>query len=236
VFPTGGGSNSGNPSTATGDFSWSYFALPYIEQEPLFRLGPANPTQVITNATTLNSLDKTVVPLYYCPIRRQPRLYHNDAICDYAGNAGSNRNTGANGVIVRNQNNVGRVRMVMISDGTSNTLLVGERRINLQLVESGSDDSDNEPCLRPAWDGDAIRVSTEGGVPIGLGQDVRDATTMFGGGATGLNQWQFGSSHDTGMNSLMCDGSVRIIGFQITPVIFERVCIRNDNKSVGNIE
>src|SRR5438034_996418 len=84
----------------------------------------------------LRKIATTIVPLYYCPARRQQILYHGDAVCDYGGNAGSSSMT--DGVIVENNKaTYSRVHMGLITDGTSNTLMVGERRINLSTMGSG---------------------------------------------------------------------------------------------------
>ena len=79
-----------------------------------------------------NIVKVTQGKIFYCPTRRQVQLYHGDAVTDYAGNMGS---SGSDGVIVLNNNpNYSRVHMGLVRDGTSNTMLVGERRINIVNV------------------------------------------------------------------------------------------------------
>src|SRR5262249_39134609 len=141
-FPQGGGDPGGeNPAVRVFYFSWTFHIYPYIEQDNLYKLAPPDQfvdvNTVTGGATILSKLDKTPVKTYYCPSRRSVQLYHGDAVCDYGGNAGV---SGSDGVIILNNNtNYVRVDMGMIIDGTSNTLLVGERRINLAHITSGSD-------------------------------------------------------------------------------------------------
>src|SRR5262249_41707706 len=143
----------------------TFHIYPYIDQVPLFRLMP---TDAMVDVNTLpggpaalSTLDRTTIPGYYCPARRSIRLYHNNAVCDYAGNAGTN---GSDGVIVLNNNTkYTKVHTGNVRDGVSNTLLVGERRINLTDMETGNDCYDNEPAVRPANDCDVLRRAVPSG-------------------------------------------------------------------------
>src|SRR5438046_8045926 len=88
-FPQGGGDPGGeNPAKRTFYFSWTYHILPYIEQKAVYDLIPPG-TDAFTDITALpggnaalSKIDTTIVPLYYCPARRQQILYHGDAVCD----------------------------------------------------------------------------------------------------------------------------------------------------------
>ena len=42
---------------------------------------------------------------------------------------------------------------------------------------------------------------------------------------------QFGSSHAGGMNALMADGSVRLVQFNVDPVVWAAVCSRNGGET-----
>ena len=85
--------------------SWLYQILPGMEKEALYELG--------LNPTSLVRLRDGTVPSYYCPSRRQVRLYRNDARSDYAGNGGASTglraatsggvSTESDGVIVRRE-------------------------------------------------------------------------------------------------------------------------------------
>lgn len=223
-LPTGGGNGSGNPATNVADFSWAYKILPFMDQVPLFdSVGPTSPY-------ILTLIDTQVVPAYYCPVRRAVRQYHNQAICDYAGNGGTNTGSGSDGVMIRT--GTGKITMVGIADGTSNTLLLGERRINLPFIDNpgGTNDwGDNEPYCRPQYDADAIRVALpSGGSWIGPAADLNDPVPSTASPAPWV--WHFGGSHAGGMNALIADGSVRSVRFGVDPIVFRNLCQRADNQ------
>lgn len=235
-FPQGGGDpGSQNPAIRAFYFGWTFQIYPFIEQQSLYNLVP-NPTDpfydISTDAngsTILNTLDTTPVKIFYCPARRIPKLYHGDAITDYAGNSGT---TGTDGVIVLNNSpNFSGVRMGHVVDGKSNTMLVGERRINIASMNSTSDCYDNEPAVRAANDCDVLRRAQVVGTSwLTPAQDLNDPTnTNYFCGST---LCQFGSSHPRGMYVALCDGSVRRVGYGVDPTTFMSLCAREDRKVV----
>lgn len=234
-FPQGGGDPGGeNPAVRPFYFSWAFQIYPYIEQDVLYKLAPTDPftniTTLANGSSILNSLDKTPIKSFYCPARRNVMLYHSDAVCDYAGNMGS---SGSDGVIVlANSPTYAKVSIGMISDGTSNTLLVGERRINKADIGSGADCYDNEPAVRPGNDCDMLRkAQAVGGSWLGPAQDNNVTTSAscgyFGGGGI----CQYGSSHATSFFAALADGSVRGISYTVDPTLFKNVCVRNDGQA-----
>jgi hypothetical protein len=68
---------------------------------------------------------RSVVKLYYCLTRRPAQLYNNLAKIDYAGSAGTDGTNGSNGILVRARH--GSCTIASITDGTSNTLMIGEK-------------------------------------------------------------------------------------------------------------
>ncbi len=236
----GGNSPAGeNPAVRTFYFSWPFHIYPYIEQDALFKLAPKDPLVDITTvpggAAILAKLDSSPVKSFYCPTRRAVRLYHNDAITDYAGNLGSAVN---DGVIVTNSGatmtNFAGVGFQGIRDGTTNTLLLGERRINTRDIDAGTDFYDNEPAVRPADDCDVVRRAQPiGGSWLGPAYDNSVATTAGSGGYFGGGGLcQFGGPHAEGMMAALCDGSVRFLSYQIDVKIFKNACGRKDGQSV----
>jgi prepilin-type N-terminal cleavage/methylation domain-containing protein len=236
-FPQGGGDpGNENPAVRTFYFSWTYHIYPYIEQGNLYDL--AGGYDQFTNLTTvpggnalLSKLDKSVVPIFYCPSRRQTRLYHGDAVTDYAGSAGSNFSDGI--IVINNSPTYPAVRMASVTDGLSNTLLAGERRINRTDIDNGQDCYDNEPAVRPANDCDVIRRAQPSGGTWLTPQRDSNTQTALTCGEYGGNGWcQFGSAHIGVMNGLLADGSVRQIKFSIDPLTFKNLCVRNDGQTV----
>jgi prepilin-type N-terminal cleavage/methylation domain-containing protein/prepilin-type processing-associated H-X9-DG protein len=190
------------------EWSWTWYVLPYIEQQALF--------QTRSDSTVA----KTTVPIYYCPTRRAAALYNNRAKVDYAGCAG----TGSNGIVVRL--GVARVTMAQVTDqdGLSNTLMVGEKQLN--SAELGYTTDDNEACYSPGWDPEIYREATKvNGVWAGPARDVN----IPGNTAASL---RFGSAHVNGVNAVFGDGSVRLIRYTVDGELFRRVCVRNDRLPV----
>ena len=218
-FPTAG--DNGQPpdweccrATAVNNYSWPYHILPQMEQTSLWEIGKTN----------RSLLQKSPVVSYYCPARRSPRLYQGDAKSDYAANFGTGDNNGAVSLTSFNT----PVQFRNITDGTSNTLMVGEARVHLAYLDGGKPASpsywsDNEDCYTAGKDSDVLR---QGKVPPAL--DIRD-TDIPG------NQchWRFGSSHAGGMQGVLCDGSVRMFSYNINATVFRDICVRNDGHLPG---
>jgi prepilin-type N-terminal cleavage/methylation domain-containing protein len=234
-LPQGGGDpGSENPARRTFYFSWTYHILPFIEQDALYKQATGDPFFDLTTTTTagtaaLSKLDTTPIKIYYCPTRRAVRLYHGDAVTDYAGNCGVGTTDGV--IVVNNSANWSRVNLVGITDGTSNTLMVAERRVNLVTVDTGTDSADNEPCIRPANDADTLRRAQAAGSSwLTPAADLKDTsnTNYFGGGGG----WQFGGSHTGGCMGVLADGSVRMFSFTANATVFKNLCLRNDGQVV----
>ena len=223
-LPTAGHGASGNPPTNRLDWGWCYEILPYIEQDNLYKL---------TNNTTLR---RTPVKTFYCPTRRAPATYRgNWAKSDYAGNGGTNPTSGTlnNGFVVRSRGSGtpvagSPIHFGAISDGLSNTLMVGEKFVNMNAA---SDDfADNESCFGPGFgDADIMRGALlVGGVRRTPVQDFNipnpTAGSIYG---TDLD-YLFGSRHISGMTAAFGDGSVRTIRYSINATTWVRVCQRAD--------
>src|SRR5262249_26085353 len=111
-------------------WNWRYQLLPFIEQDNVFNL--TSDTQV--RLATIN--------LFNCPSRRPPTVVGAVILADYAGNAGTtwcpaNEVSTWTGVIVPNEVfnggwiKVPSVKVASITDGTTNTLLLGEKFVTI---------------------------------------------------------------------------------------------------------
>jgi prepilin-type N-terminal cleavage/methylation domain-containing protein/prepilin-type processing-associated H-X9-DG protein len=103
------------------------------------------------------------------------------------------------------------VRLVNITNGTSNTFLAGEKYLNPDHYANGRDGGDNEN-LYVGFDND---VSRETQYPPH--QDRAGVTDPY----------VFGSAHPSGVNMVHCDGSVEHISFSVEPAVFRRAGNRN---------
>jgi len=211
----GNDSGSGWPCSACcsannrGEWNWMYQILPQIEQASLM--------DVANN----NTVYATPVNLYFCPSRRRPAVYGSSAKSDYAGNAGDGH-TAYNGAIIRRSCKQS-IDLAMFLDGTSNTLLIGEKQTN--VMNFGSSGGDNEPWVNSGWDQDEVRWGGAASTPQHDSQHPTEPPTFWSS--------RFGSSHDGAFNGVMVDGSVRSISYNVDAETFRRVCVRNDRQPVG---
>jgi len=211
AFPQGGwnpANSSAADPTDRRQWSWAYHILPFIEEDTLY------------NSTNLNTIRQTPVKIYHCPARRIPALYNNHNVIDYAGCAGS-RTDGANGIVVRSF--VPRVTISMVTDGMSNTIMVGDKQLNLNKFGTAIDD--NESPFLSGWNGDWDHYRRGGQVNGVWLVPERD----YASNSTDPNQ-RFGSSHSTGINALFGDGSVRLIRYGVDGTTFMRACVRDDGQ------
>jgi prepilin-type N-terminal cleavage/methylation domain-containing protein len=215
-FPTSG--NNGPTACCSADagyvdrLNWTYHILPHIEQDNVHKLVRPG------SGANWGTLNRSVVKTFYCPTRRTPGLYKNRAVCDYA----ASRGTGDNGV-ARRVDLGHTVRMAGITDGTSNTLMLGETRIHLAFMNSGGCCGDNESAYNSGWADDVVR---HGNVPPA--PDIRDSAVP-----SGAPDGHFGGSHTGGLNGGLADGSVRFIRFSVNRTTFQRLNRRDDGQVVN---
>lgn len=224
-FPTGGWDWSTPPNFVNGtpavgnaqQAGWAFQILPYIEQIAVWSGG---------NAAT--DVDKALVAVgapikvYFCPSRRPPQTFTyaepgylgginvKHAQCDYA--ASNLDGTGA----VRQYK---PVRIAEITDGMSNTCLLGDKRLNrTRLGTPQPDDNEGFTC---GWNEDTMRRTTRQPHPDFVGDP-----TLFGGE-------MFGSSHPMRLHMALADASVRPIFYTIDTNTFTALGDIGDGQSVS---
>ena len=191
-------------------YNWTFHILPYLEQKTVYDQGKFD----------FSTIHTSIVHTYYCPTRRQPRLYKGNAKSDYAANAGTTVN---NGVFVRSRD--GWITMAQVVDGTANTLLAGETRVHLHyLTQTGDCCGDNESAYLAGWADDVGRHGNRVPQPDILSSAIpSDQVDGF-----------FGSSHPAALNVVLLDGTVRPLRYRIDPVVFQRFSVRNDGQTFSH--
>jgi prepilin-type N-terminal cleavage/methylation domain-containing protein len=119
-----------------------------------------------------------------------------------------------------------KVKIADITDGASNTFLVGEKQVNPDHYEDGLDAGDDWGMFTGSQD-DIVRGcgAKDGSAyyPLPPSQDTP------GNGTASL---YFGSAHTVSLNMSMCDGSVHSISYDIDFEVFRRFCNREDGMPV----
>jgi prepilin-type N-terminal cleavage/methylation domain-containing protein len=216
-LPPGGDNAAGASNACTGsqacrdnEWSWAYQLLPYVEQQAVFN--NANDTTV----------KQSLIPLYYCPTRRSPKTYNNVCMIDYAVNSGTDTSNWSNGVIVKSRSAAlvpYVIRLTDITDGTSNTVMAADKRLN--VAEFGNLANDNEGYVTCGWNGDyeVYRLGTNVPAP-----DINQA-----GNTVTYNE--FGSSHPNVISVLFADGAVRPVRYSIDQATWQKASKRNDGQA-----
>jgi prepilin-type N-terminal cleavage/methylation domain-containing protein/prepilin-type processing-associated H-X9-DG protein len=113
------------------------------------------------------------------------------------------------------------IKFRQITDGTSHTLMLGEKYLNPDRYDTGTDLSDNE-ALTIGWNYDSSRFTLVD-IPPQQDQPGNDY------------EWEaFGSAHPSVFNVSFCDGSVQTIDYNIDPVVFSHLGARDDGEVVTN--
>jgi prepilin-type N-terminal cleavage/methylation domain-containing protein/prepilin-type processing-associated H-X9-DG protein len=221
-FPTGGWDwstpptyNNGQPTIgAQQQAGWGFQILPYIEGDNTWKGGQANTDlgRILVAIGTPNSM-------FFCPSRRGPQTVpfsHPEdlggmpatfALCDYA--ASNDEGTG----VVRQFT---PTRIADITDGTSNTVLVGDKRLNRQYL--GQPQKDDDIGYTAGWDNDTMRRTDVAPLPD------YSAPSGDGGG-------RFGSSHTGRFNMVFADGSVHSITYSIDTTVFSYLGNKGDGQA-----
>lgn len=111
------------------------------------------------------------------------------------------------------------VTMGDITDGTSNTMWVGEKYLCPDNYKTGSDGGDNEN-LYVGYDNDLYRSTFPG--------DTRFPPLSDRLGYCG--QYRFGAAHGQGFQIALCDGSVRMISYTVDKDNLRRLGHRSDGQ------
>lgn len=204
-FPWAGRNHVNCCNSSIRDYwTWAYHIFPYMEQQNL--------VDQASNAVVY----ATPVSTFYCPTRRAPKLYNNTSRMDYAGNTGSSTSAGSLDGMLEESNRI-QIGMFSVTDGTSNTVLVGEKQLHPYDLGGvgGHCCDDNEPFVNTGWETDMVRH--------GASPPDKDKNHSLTG-----NSSVFGSRHPAGINVVMVDGSVHHVPWEVDRTTFRNLCVRDD--------
>lgn len=109
-----------------------------------------------------------------------------------------------------------------ITDGTSNTMWIGEKRLRPSDYKTGNGWDDRG--WADGWDYDTVRSTM---FPLGPDVDVPNFQSVETPYA-----WAFGAAHAGGMNAIFADASVQTIGYEIDREVFNLLGNRDDGQVV----
>jgi prepilin-type N-terminal cleavage/methylation domain-containing protein/prepilin-type processing-associated H-X9-DG protein len=226
-FPSGGSDWTTPPTYVNGQpavgasqqAGWGFQILPFLEGDSAWRGG-----QATTDMGRILVAVGTPHKVFFCPARRGPQtvtyadsdgLYLGGAsvthaLCDYAVS-----NSEETGVVLPGTT----VRILDISDGTSNTLLAGDKRLNLAFL--GQPHVNDDVGYTAGWDHNTVRFTDKAPEP-----DYTDRTQEDG-------EDVFGASHPGRFNVVFADGSVRSLSYSIDPVVFTYLGHKSDGQAIN---
>jgi prepilin-type N-terminal cleavage/methylation domain-containing protein/prepilin-type processing-associated H-X9-DG protein len=160
-----------------------------------------------------------------------PSTYAAAATFDWAFDQNGATKYSLNGISYQRS----EIRLAQITDGTSNTAMVGERFLNADAYNNGKDPADDQNIF-VGHDRDTTRYTAIGrdvnGVPVVpvlaalLRPPLPDRPGYEGDGRS------FGSAHSTGLNVVYCDGSVRFSSFDVDPEAWRLFGGRDDEQAI----
>ena len=256
----------GSQTTSLGNnwgSSWMVYILPYIEQNAMASGWQFHSGSGVFNTNNQNLRRDIVISTFVCPASNLPKMARSQtytSTAHYVAIAGA-----ADGVIpgfsesrIENSTSYGQLaaggvlypnsqtRLRNITDGTSNTLLLGEQ--SDFIIKT--DKSQNDWRASQPW-GWAIGVKTTGEPPnYDISPDRRafNLTTIRyainqksgwdGGGSTGViadggSNIPLNSTHGGVVNVTLADGSVRTLNDNLALDILGRLAVRDDEQPVG---
>ena len=206
-------------------WGWGTMLLPFIDQRPLFETVRPSGEMDLSNSPLLDQL-RTPLALFECPSdshpewndKSKPKVKAKEAIAhsNYIGIMGSQlSNPVGNGTLYQNSS----IKMADILDGTSNTLLFGERDY---FERRGS-----------IWAGSTNHTDTNRNFLISQTADLTKINAE--------DQNAFGSLHRGGAQFAFADGSVHFLSETMDAQdgtgndmgTWQRLGARSDNLPVG---
>lgn len=230
--------DAGNPVVGEDQHGgWGFQILPYGEEVAVWE-GGGQPDNISKSVFARSAL----LSWMFCPTRREPEAVEASdwlrnprssgrvlahAKNDYAAAAHDTSVRFSDGTVFSKPQGVGAVTrgfitntqtvkptsIKKISDGTSKTLLVSEKRMNVARL--GMMQANDNEGYTTGWNHDTMRYV--GRVPLPDFTHVSDP-----------GDDRFGSSHTGGMNAALADGAVKFMSYEVEPDVFKALGTRLD--------
>lgn len=241
------------------DAGWGYQILPFMDAEPIWEgVTVASSGNSATTQTAM--MQNAIAPplkFFFCPSRRQPstNTYQNSsfpyesvyssvqgksatvALTDYAGCNGTTPGAvPGNGAVISQSGGKFTVSATDIRDGTSYTLVLGEKAANPRIATGtilNEDDTGYFAGYGPTPGSssgtlgvnfNAIRFTSASLLPL---RDVE---------VTGPTGGAFGSAHSGTWNALMADGSVQQLSYTMTATVFTALGTIQGNEIISDLD
>ena len=252
------------PGAADGS-NWKVWTLPYIDQAPIFNRWKFDTSSGYSNSNNTSMISKLMLAVHRCPSSTLPDFssrWHQGMYTSYTAVSGAASGGGsadlydttayasAGGGFTSDRGILGnrsQIKMKDVTDGTSNTILVGEQSRDLM-------DANNQPLLGSAYGGSiGISVTAQGPDPWSIGSPLsatntnelynlttlryainRTGLTVGAGGCSDNvgNNIPLSSGHVGGAHCLFADGSVRFLGNNMDLRTLCFAAIRNDGQTI----
>ncbi len=223
-------------------WGWRYQLLPFIEYEHLWDL--ENDFDIRASMPPLINCPSRRAPTYY---GGEQGGISSTVLGDYVGNGGDTDESGLRtlgltpdptcrcrfqtGTVIWYEPNQRStpfnplrnplMRMSLITDGTSHTMLFGEKYVNGHWTQGGSWGDNAGWYVGRSWDTQRFAIRQP--------QSDTYLTHLLARQVKGQRKYDFyGSSHPTTFNCSMADGSVTSIQFGIDLVALKQICNRGD--------
>ena len=140
-------------------------------------------------------------------------------LADMAGDADWSASFGppTDGLIFRRS----RIRLKEITDGLSQTYMLGEKYVDPALLTAGTSDDDDQ-CLYSGHDRDVLRTTCTPPFRDHPGFDPKQVHGSYPAPIA------FGSSHPTACGMALADGSIQAVEYLIDPTVHRLRASRND--------
>ena len=231
-------------------WGWRYQLLPFVEEEQLWAL--ENDFVIREAKPPLVSCPSRRPTTFYGGQHGGIAGIDATILGDYAGNAGDTTENGTpdetltpdpdcnclyqtgtiiwyregfvhpnNGKPLRNT----RMRLSVITDGTSHTMLFGEKYVNGLWTQGGSWGDNAGWYVGRSWDSQRFAIQP----PQHDSHRTNFPAAWVKGGNNSRYNY-FGSAHPQAFNCSMSDGSVTSISYDIDMVALKRICNRRDGQ------